>query len=225
MPAYSIEGVIPVVHPDAYVHPTAVLIGDVHIGAGCYVGPLASLRGDFGRIVMLDGSNLQDSCVFHTFPGTEAVLGRHGHVGHGAVLHGCRVGDGALVGMNAVVMDGAEVGAEAFVGAHAFVKAGFVVPPRTLAAGSPARIVRDLTPEELAWRANGTRVYQELAVRSRTSVREVEPLTEAEPDRPSLPTGTGTSVPLDVARSAGPPDAGVSPDAAGGSKPNKRLVE
>ncbi|MER7276368.1 gamma carbonic anhydrase family protein [Dactylosporangium sp. NPDC000244] len=210
MPAYAIDGLVPVVHPDAYVHPTAVLIGDVHVGPGCYVGPLASLRGDFGRIVMLDGSNLQDSCVFHTFPGTEAVLGRHGHVGHGAVLHGCVIGDGVLVGMNAVVMDGAEVGAEAFVGAHAFVKAGFVVPSRTLAAGSPARVVRDLTPAELAWKANGTRVYQELAARSRASLREVEPLPAPEPDRPELPTGPETAVPLGVARA---------------SEPNKRLVE
>ncbi|WP_433061748.1 hypothetical protein [Dactylosporangium sp. CS-033363] len=211
MPAYSIEGVIPVVHPDAYVHPTAVLIGDVHVGAGCYVGPLASLRGDFGRIVMLDGSNLQDSCVFHTFPGTEAVLGRHGHVGHGAILHGCTIGDGVLVGMNAVVMDGAEVGAEAFVGAHAFVKAGFAVPPRTLAAGSPARVVRELTAQELAWKANGTRVYRELAARSRASLRECAPLAEIEQDRPALSTGAETSVPLDVARGSG--------------EPSKRLVE
>ncbi|MFG2040594.1 gamma carbonic anhydrase family protein [Dactylosporangium sp. NPDC048998] len=210
MPAYSIEGVIPVVHPTAYVHPTAVLIGDVHVGAGCYVGPLASLRGDFGRIVMLEGSNLQDSCVFHTFPGTTAVLGRAGHVGHGAVLHGCRIGAGVLVGMNAVVMDDAEIGDEAFVGAHAFVKAGFVVPPRTLAAGSPARVVRELTAQEIAWKANGTRVYRELAVRSRETLREVAPLAEAEADRPELSTSAATAVPLGVARSG---------------QPNKRLVE
>ncbi|GAA2394004.1 gamma carbonic anhydrase family protein [Dactylosporangium salmoneum] len=210
MPAYAIEGVVPVVHPTAFVHPTAVLIGDVHVGADCYVGPLASLRGDFGRIVMEEGSNLQDSCVFHTFPGTTAVLGRDGHVGHGAVLHGCRIGAGVLVGMNAVVMDGAEVGELAFVGAHAFVKAGFVVPPRTLAAGSPARVVRELTAEELAWKANGTRVYHELTSRSLATLREVEPLPEAEADRPALSTTAATAVPLDVQRAG---------------KPNKRLVE
>ena len=156
MPSYSIEGVIPVVHPTAYVHPTAVLIGDVHVGPGCYVGPLASLRGDFGRIVLEEGSNLQDSAVFHTFPGTVAVLGRDGHVGHGAVLHGCRIGTGALVGTNAVVMDDATVGEYAFVGAHSFVRSGFVVPPRMLVTGSPAKVVRDLTADELAWKANGT---------------------------------------------------------------------
>ncbi|WP_432843455.1 hypothetical protein [Dactylosporangium sp. CA-092794] len=210
MPAYSIEGVVPVVHPTAFVHPTAVLIGDVHVGAGCYVGPLASLRGDFGRIVMLEGANFQDSCVFHTFPGTTAVLGRDGHVGHGAILHGCTTGTGVLIGMNAVVMDGAEIGDGAFVGAHAFVKAGFAVPPRTLAAGSPALVVRELTAQELAWKANGTRVYQDLARRSRDSLREVTPVPGAEPGRPSLPTSAEMAVPLDTARTIAA---------------NKRLVE
>ncbi|UAC00399.1 hypothetical protein Dvina_21505 [Dactylosporangium vinaceum] len=228
MPVYSFEGVIPVVHPRAFVHPTAVLIGDVHVRAACYVGPFASLRGDFGRIVMLEGSNLQDSCTFHTFPGTEAILGRDGHVGHGAILHGCRIGDGALIGMNAVVMDGAEVGAGAFVGAHAFVRAGFVVPPRTLAAGSPARVVRDLTAQELAWKANGTRVYHELTVRSRETMRECAPLPEIEPDRPALTTGAETSVPLDVARAgrpAGSAASGSSDSAGSGSSEPRALAD
>jgi phenylacetic acid degradation protein len=196
MPAYEIDGVRPVVHPSAYVHPTAVLIGDVHIGPSCYVGPLATLRGDFGRLVMGAGSNLQDSCVFHTFPGTESVLEEEGHVGHGVILHGCRIGRGALVGMNSVVMDGADVGEFAFVSAQSFVQAGFVVPPRTLAAGSPSRIVRDLTDAELAWKANGTATYQRLAQRSLASLRETVPLSDVEHDRPSLPTGASTGVPL-----------------------------
>ncbi len=196
MPAYEIDGVVPVVHPAAYVHPTAVLIGDVVIGPGCYVGPHASLRGDFGRVVMRAGSNLQDSCVFHTFPGTEAVLEEDGHVGHGAILHGCRVGRAALVGMNAVVMDGATVGEQAFVGAQSLVRGGFVVPPRMLAIGSPATVARPLTAEELAWKANGTRVYQELTRRSLATLRPVIPLTEPEPHRPSLPTDATTAVPL-----------------------------
>ncbi len=200
MPAYELEGLAPVVHPSAYVHPTAVLIGDVHIGAHCYVGPFASLRGDFGRIVMEAGSNLQDHCVFHTFPGTEAVLERGGHVGHHAVLHGCRVSAGAFVGMNAVVMDGAVVGERAFVGAHSFVKAGFVVPPATLAVGNPAVVRRELTDDELAWKANGTRIYQQLAERCRASLQPVPPLPEAEPERPRLSTGPDTSVPLHVYR-------------------------
>jgi phenylacetic acid degradation protein len=203
MPAYEIDGVRPVVHPTAYVHPTAVLIGDVHIAASCYIAPLASLRGDFGRIVLLDGSNLQDGCVVHTFPGTETVIEQDGHVGHGAVLHGCRLGQGSLVGMNAVVMDGATVGKYAFVAAHSFLKAGFVVPPRTLAAGSPAAVVRDLTETEIAWKANGTRTYQQLAARSLASLVPTVPLAEPEPDRPRLPTDASTAAPLDTYRERG----------------------
>lgn len=203
MPAYELEGVIPVVDPTAYVHPTAVLIGDVVVGPGCYVGPLASLRGDFGRITMAAGSNLQDSCVFHTFPGTEAILGPDGHVGHGAILHGCHVGARVLVGMNAVVMDGVEVGEGAFVAAHAFVRAGFVVPPRTVIAGSPAKVLRDVTEQELAWKANGTRVYQELTIRSRASLREVHPLEALDLDRPALRVDSSTAVPLDDYRRKG----------------------
>lgn len=108
MPCYEIDGVRPVVHPTAYVHPDAVLIGDVFVGAGCYVAPLASLRGDFGRIVLEEGSNVQDCCVLHSFPGIDTVVEANGHVGHAAVLHACRVGRNALIGMNAVVMDHAE---------------------------------------------------------------------------------------------------------------------
>jgi phenylacetic acid degradation protein len=202
MPAYELEGVIPVVDPDAYVHPTAVLIGDVIVGPGCYIGPLASLRGDFGRLVVGPGANLQDHCALHTFPGTEAVLERDAHVGHGAVLHGCRIGAGALVGMNAVVMDKAVVGERAFVAAHSFVRAGFEVPPRTLAAGSPASVRRELTEEELAWKANGTAAYHRLAERSRASLRPAIPLTTVEPDRPRLTTGASTAVPLHEYRAA-----------------------
>ena len=127
---YSIDGITPVVDPSAYVHPTAVLIGDVIVGAGCYVGPHASLRGDFGRVEMRAGSNIQDSCVMHSFPGQDAVIEEDGHVGHGAVLHGCTVGRNAMVGMNAVVMDGAVIGECAIVAAMAFVKANHKIPPR-----------------------------------------------------------------------------------------------
>jgi len=109
---YSIDGVIPVVHHEAFVHPTAVLIGDVIIGPGCYVGPCASLRGDFGRLILKRGANLQDSCVMHGFPHTDTVIEEDGHIGHGAILHGCTIKRDALVGMNAVVMDGAVIGEE-----------------------------------------------------------------------------------------------------------------
>ena len=196
MAIYAIEGVVPVVHPEAFVHPEAVLIGDVHVGAGAYVGPLASMRGDFGRIELGAGANLQDSCVMHSFPGAGCTVEPEGHIGHGAVLHGCTVRSGAMVGMNAVVMDGADIGGRALVAANAFVPAGLVVPADHLAAGNPAKVIKELDADALAWKANGIRVYQELARRSRASLVVVEPLTEVEPDRPSLSTTAATSVPL-----------------------------
>jgi phenylacetic acid degradation protein len=180
---YEIDGLRPVVHPTAYVHPTAVLIGDVIVGPRCYVGPLASLRGDFGRLILEEGANLQDTCVMHGFPEDDTVVEVDGHIGHGAVLHGCRVGRNAMVGMNAVVMDKAVVGAGSIVGAAAFVKAGMVIPPRSLVLGAPARVMREVTDEELAWKSYGTRQYHDLAVRSMKSLREVEALTEVEPGR------------------------------------------
>jgi phenylacetic acid degradation protein len=183
MPCYEINGVRPVVDPTAFVHPTAILIGDVIVGARCYVGPAASLRGDFGRIILEEGSNVQDTCVMHGFPGTDTVIEVDGHIGHGAVLHGCIVKRNAMVGMNAVVMDEAVVGESAIVAACAFVKAAMVVPPRSLAAGVPARVLRELSDDEIAWKQSGTRSYQELTLRSLATLREVEPLAAPERDR------------------------------------------
>ncbi len=183
MPVYAIDGLVPVVHPTAFVHPSAVLIGDVIVDAGCYVAPLASLRGDFGRIILRAGSNVQDCCVMHGFPHCDTTVGEQGHIGHAAVLHGCTVESGALIGMNATVMDGAVIGAQCIVAANAFVKAGFDAPARTLVAGVPGKIMRDLTDEELTWKQRGTEDYQELAQRSLRSLQEVTPLQEVEPDR------------------------------------------
>jgi phenylacetic acid degradation protein len=180
---YSINGVTPVVDPAAYVHPSAVLIGDVIVGAGCYIGPCASLRGDFGRIEVRAGANLQDSCVAHGFPGTDTIIAEEGHIGHGAILHGCVVERNALIGMNAVINDNAVIGESAIVAAMAFVKARMVVPPRMLVAGVPARIVRELSDTELAWKVDGTRSYQELTRRSLATMRATAPLTDVEPDR------------------------------------------
>jgi phenylacetic acid degradation protein len=180
---YSLEGITPVVHPSAYVHPSAVLIGDVIVGPRVYVGPAACLRGDFGRIVIGEGANVQDTCVLHAFPDRDLVVEADGHIGHGAVLHGCVVRRNALVGINAVVNDNAEVGESAIVAAMAFVKADFVVPPRTLVAGIPARVVRTLKDNELAWKGDATRQYQELAVRSLGSLRAAKPLAAVEPGR------------------------------------------
>jgi len=183
---YSIDGVTPVVDPAAFVHPSAVLIGDVIVGAGCYIGPAACLRGDFGHIEIRAGANIQDTCVLHGFPGVGTIVEEDGHIGHGVVLHGCTIRRNALVGMNAVINDSAEIGESAIVAAMAFVKAKMVVPPRTLAAGIPARIVRELTEAELAWKIEGTDSYKALALRSARTMQAVAPLAAPEPGRKRL---------------------------------------
>jgi phenylacetic acid degradation protein len=180
---YEINGVTPVVDPTAYVHPSAVLIGDVIVGPRCYIGPLAALRGDFGRLILEEGANLQDTCVMHGFPGCDTVVERDGHIGHGAVLHGCRIGRNALVGMNSVIMDNAVVGEDSIVAAMSFVRAGMEIPPRSLAMGSPAKVARALRDEEIQWKIGGTAQYQELALRSMQTMRETEALSAPEPDR------------------------------------------
>ncbi len=186
MPSYAFEGLRPVVDPTAFVHPTAVLIGDVVIGPRCYVGPGASLRGDFGRLVLEEGANLQDNCVMHSFPGREVVVERDGHVGHGAVLHGCRVRRNVLIGMNAVILDNAVIGEDSIVGAMSLVKAGAVIAPRSLWAGAPAVFIRDLTDKDLAWKARGTAEYQALARRCLEGLVACDPLPAEEPGRPRL---------------------------------------
>ncbi len=203
MHVYAIDGITPVVDPTAFVHPTAVLIGDVIVGPRCYVGPAACLRGDFGRLILKEGANLQDTCVMHGFPNTDTVVEEDGHIGHGAVLHGCVVKKNALVGMNAVIMDGAVVGESSIVAAMGFVKAKFEVPDRTLVAGSPARVIRELSDKEVAWKAAGTRQYQDLAVRSLTTMERVEPLTEVEPDRKRMEIETSDVIPLYQAKAEG----------------------
>ena len=180
---YEINGVTPVVDPSAYVHPSAVLIGDVMVGPRCYIGPAACLRGDFGRIDIRAGANLQDTCVAHGFPGTDTIVEEDGHIGHGAVLHGCVVERNALVGMNAVINDSARIGESAIVAAMAFVKARMVVPARTLVAGIPARVLRELTDAEIAWKVEATQSYQALTVRSLATLRATTPLAAAEPGR------------------------------------------
>ena len=189
MPVYSLEGITPVVHPDAFVHETAVLIGDVQIGADCYIGPHASLRGDFGRIIVEEGANLQDTCVMHSFPGKDCIVERNGHIGHGAVLHGCRIGVNAMVGMNAVVMDDAVIGESSIVAAVAFVSADFECPPRSLVIGVPAKIKRMLSDKEIEWKTRGTIEYQQLAQRCRDSLVRTQALTEVEVDRRRMNAG------------------------------------
>lgn len=180
---YAIDGIVPVVDPTAFVHPSAVLIGDVIVGPDCYVGPCASLRGDFGRIILERGANVQDTCVMHGFPGTDTVVEENGHIGHGAVLHGCRIKRNALVGMNAVIMDNAVIGEATIVAACAFVKAGAEIPAGSLVAGMPAKVIRPLSEQEIAWKSEGTSTYHELTRRSLATMVETAPLTAVEPNR------------------------------------------
>ncbi|MCR2813327.1 gamma carbonic anhydrase family protein [Microbacterium sp. zg.Y1090] len=201
MPVYAFDGVVPVVDPTAFVHETASLIGDVIVGPGCYVGPFASARGDFGRIVIGDGSNVQDGCVLHAFPGVDAVLEPNSHVGHGATLHGCRIGSYALIGIGAVVLDGAVVGENALVGAGAVVTAGQVIPARSMALGCPAKVTGGLDDDAVEWKRNGVRLYQELARRSRLTLHRADPLAQVEPDRTRVQWSADAAHPLHIARS------------------------
>lgn len=186
MPCYAIDGVVPIVDSTAFVHPTAVLIGDVIVGPGCYIGPCASLRGDFGRIVVKAGANIQDSCTLHSFPGKSTLVEENGHIGHGAVLHGCVVGRDALVGMKAVILDGAEVGAQSIVGACALVSAGMQIAPRSLVVGMPAKVIRPLNDDEIDRKLEGTVAYQRLAQSCIESLVEVSPMSAAEKTRARL---------------------------------------
>lgn len=186
MPFYEFEGLVPVVHPTAYVHPTAVLIGDVVVGADVYIGPCASLRGDYGRLIVKQGSNVQDGCIMHGYCDVDTIVEENVSVGHGAVLHGCVIKRNSLVGMNSVVMDGAVVEEESIVAAMCFVKAGFKGSPRQLLVGSPAKEIRQVTDQDMHWHGLNIREYQALAGRSAQSLREVQPLSEMEADRSRL---------------------------------------
>lgn len=180
---YSYDGVIPVIAPSAFVHPSAVIIGDVTIGPGVYVAPCASLRGDLGRIIVGEGANIQDTVVVHGFPRTDTVIEANGHIGHGAVIHACTLKRNVLVGMNAVVMDFAVVGESAIVAASAFVPAQSEIAPKSLAVGVPAKVVRALTDDELAWKLEATATYQQLCLNSRRSMVPCIPLTAPEENR------------------------------------------
>ena len=175
---FAFDGFVPVIHESAFVHPNATVTGNVVIGRDVYVGPGAAIRGDWGGIVIDDGCNVQESCTIHMFPGVTVHLERSAHIGHGAVVHGARIGENALVGMNAVVMDNATVGAGSIVGALCFVPSEMQIPPRSVVVGNPARIVKEVSDEMLAWKTEGTALYQALPARLRESLRPCEPLRE-----------------------------------------------
>lgn len=182
---YEFKGFIPVVHPTAYVHPQAVVTGNVIIGKDVYIGPGAALRGDWGGIVVKDGCNIQENCTIHMFPGVEVVLEEGAHIGHGAIIHGAHVGRNCLVGMNAVLMDDVDLGDESIVGALAFVPANTIVEPRSLMVGNPAKKIKDVSDEMIAWKTKGTALYQALPGELHASLKEVEPLREVPANRPS----------------------------------------
>jgi phenylacetic acid degradation protein len=182
---YSFAEFVPVVHETAFVHPQAAVTGNVIIGRDVYIGPGAAIRGDWGGIVIEDGCNVQENCTVHMFPGITVVLEESAHIGHGAVVHGARIGRNSLIGMNAVVMDNAAIGAESIVGALTFVPSEMQIPPRSVVVGNPARVVKEVSDEMLAWKTSGTALYQALPAQLRASLREVEPLRELPPDRPS----------------------------------------
>jgi len=182
---YSFDGMVPVVHETAFIHPNAAVTGDVTIGRNVYVGPGAALRGDWGAIEVGDGCNVQENCIIHMFPGVTVILDPAAHIGHGAVIHGARIGKNVLIGMNAVVMDDAEIGAGSIVGALCFVPTGMRIPERQLVVGNPARIIKQVSDEMLAWKSRGTELYQALPAQLFASLRPCEPLRERPSDRPA----------------------------------------
>jgi carbonic anhydrase/acetyltransferase-like protein (isoleucine patch superfamily) len=180
---YEFDGFVPVIDPSAFVHPQAAVTGNVIIGRDCYVGPGAAIRGDWGGVLIEDGCNVQENCIIHMFPGVTVVLGRSAHIGHGAIVHGARIGANTLVGMNAVVMDNAVIGSGCVVGALCFVPADMQVPDRKVIVGNPAKIVKDVSDEMLAWKTDGTALYQALPASMRDRWRQCEPLREIPADR------------------------------------------
>ena len=181
---YSFKGHIPVVHESSFVHPLAAVTGNVIIGENCYIGPGAAIRGDWGEIILENGVNVQENCTVHMFPGKSIVLKQGAHVGHGAIIHGANLGRNTMVGMNSVIMDGAVIADECIVGAMAFVKAESVFAPRQLIVGNPAKAIKEVSAQMLAWKTAGTKLYQSLPKDCHDTLREVEPLREIPKDRP-----------------------------------------
>ena len=186
---YAFEDIIPVEHPSSFVHPLAAVTGNVIIGADCYIGPGAAIRGDWGQIILEDGVNVQENCTVHMFPGKAITLKASAHIGHGAIIHGAQIGRNVLVGMNSVIMDDAEIGDESIIGAMSFIKSGMKVSPRSLMAGNPAKLIKTVTDDMIAWKTMGTRLYQQLPKQCHETLKEVEPL-KAVPENRTLQQGT-----------------------------------
>ncbi|WGD33687.1 transferase hexapeptide repeat family protein [Olleya sp. YS] len=181
---YSFKGFTPVVHESSFVHPLAAVTGNVIIGKNCYIGPGAAIRGDWGQIILEDGVNVQENCTVHMFPGKSITLKESAHIGHGAIIHGANLGRNCLIGMNSVIMDDAEIGDESIVGAMTFVKAETIIPKRSLVVGNPAKVVKQVSDEMMAWKTKGTKLYQQLPTDCQETLKEVEPLREVPTDLP-----------------------------------------
>ena len=179
---YSFNNFIPVVHPSSFVHPQACVTGNVIIGENCYIGPGAAIRGDWGQIIIEDGCNVQENCTIHMFPGVTVLLKQGAHIGHGAIIHGATIGSNSMVGMNTVIMDNAIIGDECIVGALSFVKANEVFENRSVIVGNPAKKIKEVSDEMLAWKTEGTSLYQQLPKDLHTSLIPCEPLTEIPTD-------------------------------------------
>lgn len=189
---YAFGEYIPVVHESAFVHPQAVVTGNVVIGKDVYIGPGAMLRGDWGGIDIGDGCNVQENCTIHMFPGITVRLKPGAHIGHGAIIHGALVGANCLVGMNSVIMDRVEIGDESIIGALTLVTEGTIIPPRSVVVGNPGKVIRSVSDEMLGWKTSGTAVYQRLPQDMRQQWRVCEPLREIPADRAAQTAGYTT---------------------------------
>lgn len=179
---YSINNFIPVVHESSFIHPQAAVTGNVIIGRGCYIGPGAAIRGDWGQIIIEDGCNVQENCTIHMFPGVTVLLKEGAHIGHGAVIHGATIGKNCLVGMNAVIMDNVTLADECIVGALSFIKADEAFEARSLIVGNPAKKIKDVTDEMIKWKTEGTALYQQLPKEMLKTLQACEPLRKIPDD-------------------------------------------
>lgn len=181
---YKFKHFTPVIDKSSFIHPLAAVTGNVIIGKDVYIGPGAALRGDWGKIVIEDGCNVQENCTVHMFPGVTVLLKKGAHIGHGAVIHGATIGENVLVGMNAVVMDNVVIGRDSIIGALCFVPEGMQIPEQKIAVGNPAKIVKDVSDEMIEWKKKGTLLYQKLPAELHATLKECKPLRKIPAKQP-----------------------------------------
>ena len=177
---YEFNGYKPVIDPSSYIHKEATIIGNVIIGKDVYVGPGASIRGDWGKITIKNGCNIQDNCTIHIFPGKDVILEENAHIGHGAIIHGSYIGKNSLIGMNSVIMDDTVIGEECIIGALCFVKGEMKIPKRKIVVGNPAKIKGEVSDDMIKWKKKGTELYQTLPKECQELMKECNPLSKLE---------------------------------------------